>query len=63
MKTALRGLILSRLNLFDLRGVLKETLERKGAAGEEVPEGLDPEHMDRDTIIDIIAALESSGSA
>ena len=36
MKAALRGLLLSRLSIGDLRSVLKETLAAKKAAGQEV---------------------------
>ena len=36
MKAALRGLLLSRLSIGELRSVLKETLAAKKLAGQEV---------------------------
>ena len=36
MKAALRGLLLSRLSIGDLRSVLRETIQAKKLAGQEV---------------------------
>jgi hypothetical protein len=59
MRSALRGLLLSRLSVADLRAVLKDTYEAKKAAGEEVPD-VPPESLDRDTLLDILVQLDKA---